>query len=45
MRKLTLIAVVALVASVGRDRLVDLLTRSTGTWVGSPTPTARPEGP
>ncbi|MEM9711081.1 MAG: hypothetical protein AAGA17_02580 [Actinomycetota bacterium] len=44
MRKLVVLVVLAVAASVGRERLVDLLTRGTGTWVGSPTPT-RSEGP
>ncbi len=45
MRKLAVLALVGLLAAVGRERLVDLLTRTTGTWVGSPAPTTRPEGP
>lgn len=43
MKKLALVAAVAVLATVGRERLVDLLTRTTGTWVGSPS--SRPEGP
>lgn len=45
MRKLVLLVVVAVLASVNRERLVDLLTKTTGTWVGSPTPTPNAEGP
>ncbi len=45
MKKLTLLAAVAALVIIGRDRLVDLLTKTTGTWVGSPEAAARPEGP
>ncbi len=36
MRRLLVVVVVMGAAALWRDRLVDLLTRTTGTWVGSP---------
>lgn len=36
MRKVIVLAVLVVAAVVGRRRLVHLLTRFTGTWVGSP---------
>ena len=38
MRKLALVAALAGAAVAGRRRLVHLLTRTTGTWVGAPPP-------
>ena len=36
MRRLFLIALLGAGAYAARERLVDLLTKSTGTWVGTP---------
>lgn len=44
-RKLAMAAVLGVLAYVLRGRLVDLLVRTTGTWVGSPTPPVAPVAP
>lgn len=36
MKAIVLILAAAVLTPQGRERLVDLLTKSTGTWVGSP---------
>ncbi|MEL7207266.1 MAG: hypothetical protein AAGK32_03380 [Actinomycetota bacterium] len=41
MRRLLLVGAVAAVAVAARRHLVHLLTRTTGTWVGTPPDTTR----